>query len=88
MNQLVLADRAANSIGCQYTCVGQGLPRQCVAGSCSIIINANDPGSTGPRPLPPAGAGPNFAEATNTRWLLGSSPMLRDPCGVCMFSMT
>ena len=33
----------------------------------SITISEKDPGSTGPRPLPPAGAGPNFAAARNTR---------------------
>jgi predicted unusual protein kinase regulating ubiquinone biosynthesis (AarF/ABC1/UbiB family) len=50
-------------------------PRRCphggqrAAGSRSITISVNDPGSTGPRPLPvpPVGAGPNFAETMNTR---------------------
>ena len=32
-----------------------------------MVINVNDPGSTGPRPRPPAGAGPNLAETMNTR---------------------
>ena len=37
-------------------------------GSRSITIIVNVPGSTGPRRrLPSAGAGPNFAETTNTR---------------------
>jgi hypothetical protein len=36
-------------------------------GSSSIVINVNDPGSTGPLPLPLVGAGPNFAETMNTR---------------------
>ena len=35
-----------------------------------MTIRVNEPGRTGPRPLPPAapaGAGPNFADTTNTR---------------------
>ena len=40
---------------------------QRVAGSRSITIKVNDPGNTGPLPLPAVGAGPNFAETTNTR---------------------
>ena len=37
---------------------------QCVG---SIVMRVNDPGRTGPLPRPPAGAGPNFAEATKRR---------------------
>jgi hypothetical protein len=36
--------------------------RQRAAGARSITINAKDPGSTGPLPPPPAGAGPNFPD--------------------------
>ena len=35
--------------------------------SRSMVIIANDPGSTGARPLPVVGAGPNFAETMKTR---------------------
>ena len=37
------------------------------SGLRSMTIRLNDPGSTGPRPRPFAGAGPNFAAATKTR---------------------
>ena len=47
-------------------CRGVGSDGQRTAGSRSITIKVNDPGNTGPR-LPPAGAGPNFAETTYTR---------------------
>ena len=46
--------------------VCRGLNFQRVAGSRSITINANDPGSTGPL-LAPGGVDPNFAETMNTR---------------------
>ena len=48
---------------------------------CSITNIAKEPAITGPL-LPPAGAAPNFAEATYRRWFVGSRPMLREPCGV------
>ena len=38
------------------------LRAQRTAGVRSITIKVKDPGSTGGRPLPPAGGGPNFAE--------------------------
>jgi hypothetical protein len=57
---------------------------QRAAGARSITISENVPGRTGALCLPgPVGVGPNFAETMYTRWFVGSSPMLRDPCAVC-----
>ena len=47
-----------------------------------ITSTENESASSGPRPRPPAGAGPNFAAATKTRWVVGSSPRLREN-GAC-----
>src|SRR5262252_4794164 len=56
-------------------------------GARSTTINANESGSTGPRPRPDGG-GANFAETRNTRWFVGSSPMLRANGAVFTFSTT
>ncbi len=40
---------------------------QRAGGLRSITINVKDPGRTGPLPLPPAGAGPNWPETMNNR---------------------
>ena len=55
--------------------------------SRSMTISEKESGSTGPL-RPPAGTGPNFADATNRRWVAGSSPMFRDPGAVCRFWTT
>ena len=70
-----IADLVTQSpVGAKYISIGAGV---------RITMRENESGSSGPLPLPPAGAGPNFADATNRRWFVGSSPMFRDPCGVC-----
>jgi hypothetical protein len=53
-----------------------------------ITSTENESVSSGPRPRPPAGAGPNSAAATKTRWFVGSSPRLRENCGVLMVCVT
>src|SRR6201988_3568350 len=63
-------------------------PPHCAPPSRSITIIMKDPGIIGGRRLgladdDSAGGGPNLAETTNTRWVIGSSPMLRPPWAVC-----
>ena len=48
---------------------------------CSIVIRAKVSGRIGGLP-PPAGAGPNLADTMNSRCVIGSSPILREPTGV------
>ena len=48
-------------------CESQRVGAQRAVEPRSITINVNDSGSTAPRPLPPAGVGPNFAETMKTR---------------------
>jgi hypothetical protein len=68
-------------------CLPVSMANQGADGLFSIVLKVNVPGSTGFLP-PPAGAGPNCAETMNTRWFVGSRPMLRDPTGVDRLSMT
>src|SRR5437868_6014936 len=67
-------------------------PHQRAARSRSTTIIMKDPGMTGGRlelvAADSGGGGPNLAETTNTRCVVGSSPMFRAPCAVCTFSTT
>ena len=58
--------------------------RWVIAGMARVrwVMRVKVPGRTGPLLRPLVGAGPNFAETTKMRWLVGSRPMLREPMGV------
>ena len=65
----LLALSLAPAVRCERRTLGiaETSAPQRTAESRSITINVKEPGSTAPRPLPPAGVGPNFAETIKRR---------------------